>query len=102
KRFHVNGVAQTRLSALLGRVGVVLFSPDDVDLVKGGAGQRRRYLDMELSQVSPPYLQALQRYRQAMRQRNELLRRGVGDAALLSPWEEQLAAHASVILELRA
>ena len=63
KRFKINGVPQTRLSDILGRVNVVLFVPDDAALVKGAASVRRRFLDMELSQISPPYMAALQQYR---------------------------------------
>lgn len=101
KRFKINGVAQAKLSELLGKVGVVLFSPEDIELVKGGAGLRRRYLDMEVSQVSQPYLTALQGYRQALRQRNELLRRGARNAEVFLPWEEQLARHADAVVKLR-
>ena len=93
KRFRVDGVPQTRLSDILGRVCVVFFAPEDIGLVKGAASVRRLFLDMELSQVQPPYLRALQRYRQALRQRNELLRRQCTDGALLEPWELQLAEH---------
>lgn len=91
KRFKVDGVPQTRLSDILGRVCVVFFAPEDIGLVKGAASVRRLFLDMELSQVQPPYLRALQRYRQALRQRNELMRRQCADPDLLEPWEVQLA-----------
>ncbi len=101
KRFKVNGVSQTRLSDLLGKVSLVLFSPEDVQLIRGRAGPRRRYLDMELAQISPPYLSALQHYRQALKQRNELLRQRKMDPALLSPWEVQLCEQARVIHEHR-
>ena len=103
KRFRVDGVPQTRLSDILGRVCVVFFAPEDIGLVKGAASVRRLFLDMELSQVQPPYLRALQRYRQALRQRNELLRRQCTDGALLEPWELQLAEHGKkLITERRA
>src|SRR5690554_5183447 len=69
KRFKINGIAQPRVSDILGRIQVVFFSPEDIALVKGSASQRRRFLDMETSQINPGYLQALQQYRQALRQR---------------------------------
>lgn len=93
KRIKVNGVAQTRLSDMLGLVSVVMYSPEDLALVKGTASQRRRFLDMELSQLRPPYLYALQEYRKLLRQRNELLRAEKPDKDLLEVWDEQLARY---------
>lgn len=97
KRFKVNEVAQTRISDILGKVHLVFFSPEDVDLVRGSAAQRRRFLDMEISQIAPAYLHALQQYRQALRQRNELLRRPPVDPVQLDVWDAQLAAHGEVV-----
>lgn len=102
KRFKVNGVAQGRLSDLLGRLKVVLFCPDDVALVKGSASVRRRLMDMELSQLQPVYLAALQQYRQALRQRNELLRAAAPDGEMLDVWEVQLVRHGQTLMEARA
>lgn len=102
KRFKVNGVAQTRVSDILGKVNLVFFSPEDVDLVRGAASQRRRFLDMELSQLNPGYLNALQQYRQLLRQRNETLRKPDPDAALLDVWDEQLAAQGEALMKDRA
>ena len=102
KRFKINGVPQTRMSDILGKMTVVLFSPEDIGLIKGAASGRRRFLDMELSQVSPPYLHALQRYRQALRQRNELLRTDSPAPELIAPWDEQLGAHAETIVRERS
>lgn len=102
KRFKVNGVAQTRVSDVLGKIAVVLFSPEDVTLVKGTASHRRRFLDMALSQLDSTYLGALQRYRQALRQRNELLRVLRPDAALLDVWDVQLAQFGSDLVATRA
>jgi len=101
KRFKVNGVAQARLSEILGRIHVVLFSPEDVNLVKGSASQRRRFLDMELSQLHPGYLTALQQYRLVLRQRNELLRMPRPDADLVAAWDDQLARHGRLLIRGR-
>ncbi len=101
KRFKVNGVAQARVSDILGRLHVVFFSPEDIELVKGGAGERRRFLDMELSQVDASYLVSLQQYRQVLRQRNELLRRGHADPDLLAPWDAQLSVHGGALIVAR-
>lgn len=101
KRFRVNGVAQVRLSEILGKLNAVLFCPEDVELVHGAASARRQFMDMEISQVSPIYLAALQQYRQALRQRNELLKLSQPDPALLDVWAAQLAAHGAVIMRER-
>lgn len=101
KRIKINGVAQPRLSELLGKAPVVFFAPEDIGLVKGGAGVRRRYIDMALSQVSPVYLGALQKYRQVLRQRNELLRQPKVDSTLLGVWDEQLCGEAKRLMSER-
>ncbi|MBM3288858.1 MAG: DNA replication and repair protein RecF, partial [Candidatus Hydrogenedentes bacterium] len=101
KRIKVNGVNQTRVSDLLGTVRVVIFAPEDADLVRGSASNRRTFLDMELSQLHASYLHALQRYRHAMRQRNEILRQTNPDGALLDPWDAQLAEHGAALVRER-
>ncbi len=97
KRFKVNGAVQDRVSDILGKVHVVFFSPEDVELVRGAGAVRRRFLDMELSQLSGRYLHALQQYRQVLRQRNELLKAPRPDESLLAIWEQQLARHGAII-----
>jgi len=101
RRFKVQGVAQTRTSDLLGQAHVVFFSPEDVDIVRGTAAVRRRFLDMELSQLMPAYLNALQQFRLILRQRNELLRARKVDEAQLEAWDTPLIQHASVLIRER-
>ena len=102
KRVKVNGVPQTRMSDILGKVRVIFLAPEDIALVKGSASIRRKFLDMELSQLSPAYLNALQQYRQVLRQRNELLRTGRPDLGLLDVWDEQLVRQGRLIIHERA
>jgi DNA replication and repair protein RecF len=101
KRFKVNGVPQTRVSDILGKVNVVFFSPEDVLMVRGSASSRRRFLDIELSQLSPSYLRALQQYHQILRQRNELLKAERPDPDLIDAWDQQLARHGRTLVEQR-
>lgn len=101
KRFKVNGVAQTRVSDILGKLTVTFFSPEDISLVKAGASVRRKFMDMELSQLSPGYLAALQKHRQVLRQRNELLRAKNPDHDLLAAWDAQLAQHGALLMAER-
>ena len=101
KRVTVDGVEQERLADAIGGAGTVLFSPSDMAIVAGAPGERRRYLDIVLSLNVPGYLPALQRYRQVLRHRNALLRRGAaGDA--LAPWDAALAEWGGRVAALRA
>jgi len=74
KRVKVDGRESKRLSDLLGHFSIVAFSPEDLDLVRGGPQLRRRYLDVLLCQFSREYLEALRHYNGALKQRNSLLK----------------------------
>lgn len=101
KKVTVNGHEPDRLSDAIGRVGAVVFTGSDLEIVRGSPGARRRFLDILLSLVEPGYLSNLQRYRQTVAQRNELLRDGAGRDGLAA-WDEGLVAHGSRVLEARA
>ena len=101
KKVVVNGAEPERLGDALGLVGAVIFSPVDVELVAGGPGERRRFLDIVLSLAEPGYLGALQRYRQALFQRNTLLRQGA-TRALVQAFDDTLIASGSRVIGARA
>jgi DNA replication and repair protein RecF len=101
KKVTVNGAEPERLGAALGLVGAVIFSPADVELVAGGPGERRRFLDIVLSLAEPGYLAALQRYRHALFQRNTLLRQG-SPRALVQAFDDALVASGSRVVAARA
>ncbi len=99
RRIRVNGVDK-RAVDVLGQLNVVLFLPQDIDLVAGAPALRRRYLDATLCQVDPAYTRHLQRYNRVLVQRNHLLRRlreRRDDAAHLSYWDEQLARWGALV-----
>ncbi len=104
KRFKLNGVAR-RASDVIGAITAVLFTTDDMELVKGSPSGRRRYLDVMLSQIDHRYLRALQRYTKVVTQRNALLKR-IQDAAAtrdeLPYWDEELARDGATLLTARA
>jgi DNA replication and repair protein RecF len=100
KKVTVNGAEPERLGDALGQVGAVIFSPSDVEIVAGGPGGRRRFLDIVLSLAEPGYLGALQRYRQTLFQRNTLLRRG-SPRALVEVWDEGLVTAGSRVVAAR-
>ncbi|HEY8426448.1 MAG TPA: DNA replication/repair protein RecF [Limnochordales bacterium] len=93
--FRLNGKAVTRHADVLGTLAALWFSPDEVDVVRGGPAHRRRFLDLTLAQADPLYRAALLRYAQVLRQRNGLLRVAAKGAstspALLATWDEELA-----------
>jgi DNA replication and repair protein RecF len=101
KRVTVDGVETDRLGDAIGRVGSVIFSPSDVGIVNGGPGERRRFLDIVLSLNRPGYLDALQKYRHVLRQRNALLRDG-RNGGVLEAWDDALLESGALISAVRA
>jgi len=104
KEILVNGVKR-RLSDLAGQVNVVLFLPQDLTLIEGSPSDRRRYVDVALSQVDSTYSFALGEYGKVLTQRNALLKqlgeRG-GAEAQLDFWDERLGEHGGQIVTARA
>ena len=99
KTIRVDRVRKRRAD-LAGRLNVVLFMPQDVELVAGPPAGRRRYLDATLCQVDGAYCIALERYNEALRQRNAALRHlrdEGGDPAQLAPFEEVLAREGVIV-----
>lgn len=104
KRIKVNGVNKRALD-LLGNLNVVLFLPEDLNLVFGSPGDRRRYLDTTLSQIDPKYSRALSQYGNVLEQRNALLkefRERSYSAAELEPWNNKLVENGAYIMARRA
>ena len=104
KTILVNGYPSKR-SELIGRFHVVVFSPEDLSLVKNGPQYRRKFMDMELSQVDAVYLHNLQQYYHVLRQRNQLLKveknpQTVADT--IFAWDQQLVYYGLRIMEKRA
>jgi DNA replication and repair protein RecF len=102
KTLLVNGKKQKKLSSLLGRLPAVVFSPDDLFLVKGGPSLRRRYLDTMMFQMDAGYLAHLQQYERTLKQRNSLLRQRVDQLeSQLAIWDLPLAEHGAAIMQRR-
>jgi DNA replication and repair protein RecF len=99
KQVRVNGVAKRALDAV-GVLSVVLFLPQDIELVAGSPHLRRRYLDDAIGQIDPRYRRELGRYEKVLTQRNCLLRslRGRGnDSEQLAFWDQRLSEHGAYI-----
>jgi DNA replication and repair protein RecF len=104
KQVRVNDTPRRALD-LVGRLRMVLFLPEDIALVAGAPGERRRYLDIALCQVSHTYCRALGEYNRAMAQRNALLKRlrdEGGDPGQLNFWDERMAEQGSVLFHQRS
>ncbi|MBQ8973169.1 MAG: DNA replication/repair protein RecF [Clostridia bacterium] len=104
RHIKIAGQEASRSGELLGHVTGVLFSPEDLRTVKDGPAERRRFVDMTLSQLQPAYYYSMQRYNRALKQRNELLREAASNVSLyatLDAWDEQLAAHGAELMHFR-
>ena len=104
KNVMIGGRRAERIGELFGHVFSVLFSPEDLQTVKGGPSERRRFIDMQLSQLRPVYFYSLQSYVHALGQRNALLRALAERPALadtLDSWDEQLAREGAKIVKGR-
>lgn len=105
KTVKINTVKHERIGDLVGQLNAVIFSSADIDMVRGEPSLRRRFLNLEVSQVSPQYVYALGRYKRVLNQRNNLLREiklGGGSAEGLEVWDGQLAAYGATVMKRRA
>lgn len=104
KVIAINGQKIKKASELLGILNVVLFSPEDLSIIKNGPSERRRFVDMELCQLDPFYLYNLNHYNKIVDQRNSLLKDLYLNPSLrdtLSIWDSQLVSFGSKIIERR-
>ena len=105
KKAFIDEQPVDRLSRFIGAFNAVLFSPEDVDLVLRDPSQRRRLLDVLVSQSSASYLSDLDAYRRSLAQRNQLLREQAGrvkqNPAQLLPWDHQLAEAGGRLIQRR-
>jgi len=93
KCVQIDGQVANSVARVVGEAPAVLFTPDDLEIVKGSPGVRRRLLNVAIAQITPRYLDDLHRYRRALSQRNELLKQVAqdkADGATLAPWTNQL------------
>lgn len=99
KCVSINGMPLTRLGELMGVVATVLFSPEQMSIVKEAPGERRRFMDIALCQLSKPYFYLLNRYNRILSQRNKLIKSG--SAGGLEVWDMQLAREGARIVKTR-
>lgn len=104
KQFKRNKKEYERLSDHIGFIPLVMVSPADSELILGGSEERRRFMDIVISQFDKHYLDALIRYNTALQQRNALLKQEppVTDNALFEIWEEQMDHYGRAVFESRS
>lgn len=105
RRIYKNGYRINKISELIGNFKSVLFSPDDLSLVKGGPEERRAFLNIAISQKNPTYIKYYSAYKAAMEQKNILLKNAKQglffDADEIKSWSRSMAEYASYIYLMR-
>lgn len=104
KQIFLNGIKLKKLSELLGNINVVIFTPDDINIMKGSAQNRRKFLDVMISQLRPNYMHLLTLYTKTLEQRNNYLKQiklENKDESLLDIWDEKLVEYGTKIFEYR-
>ena len=104
KQISVNGIKIKRLSELLGNINIVIFTPDDINILKNGPDKRRRFLNMMIGQLRPNYIYNLNMYLNTMEERNNYLRQireNNKSVELLDIWDEKLAEYGEIVFKYR-
>ena len=104
KMIEINGIKIKKLSELLGNINVVIFTPDDINIIKGGPSGRRKFLDIMIGQLKPAYVYNLNMYLSYLEQRNNYLKQIKLDNKsdqMLEIWDEKLAEYAEKVYNYR-
>ena len=102
--FYINNVKLSIISVMVGNINIVIFTPDDIDIIKDGPQRRRKFIDMMISSLRPNYIHLLNTYNKNLEQRNNYLRQikfEKKDPKMLDIWDEQLAIYSYKIYEYR-
>lgn len=104
KGIAINGVPIKKASELFGIANVVCFSPEDLNIIKNGPSERRRFIDMELCQLNKLYVHSLVQYNKVLVQRNKLLKELAfrpDYEATLDVWDMQLVNYGTEVMKFR-
>lgn len=106
KKAKYNHIEMDRLSEYIGKINVVMFAPEDLELIKGNPKDRRNFLDVEMGQISKDYLFQLQQYKKILKQRNDLLKtlqkQQHKDVLLLDVITDQLIDYQQPLMDYRS
>jgi DNA replication and repair protein RecF len=104
KKITLNGIPVKKVGNLMGNLNAVMFSPEDMLIIKEGPSERRRFIDISMSQLKPAYFYDLQQYARILAQRNNLLKEIEKNKSLsgtLDIWNENLVKTGSRIIKKR-
>lgn len=101
KHFKRNKKEYKRLSQHIGLVPLIYVSPSDSSLIEGGSEERRRLMDVVISQYDHSYIELLSNYNKALQQRNALLKMEEPDSSLLDIWEQEMARNGELLFQKR-
>ena len=104
KGIAINKIPIRKASELFGIINIVFFSPEDLNIIKNGPAERRRFIDLELAQLDKLYLSDLSNYNRIINQRNKLLKDVYNRNDLLETleiWDLQLIQYGNKIIERR-
>lgn len=101
KAITVDGVKIRRTSELLDKVHIIIFSPEDLKIVKDEPTKRRNFIDREICQIRPRYVSDLNQYRRALKQRNACLKEETVDEGVLDIWDRELVQYGSRVVRMR-
>lgn len=104
KVIALNGSKIRKATEILGILNVVLFSPEDLSIIKNGPSERRKFIDIELCQLDSIYLYNLTKYNKIVEQRNKLIKDSYDNRELLDTlniWDMQLVSYGNMIIEKR-
>ncbi len=104
KAAAINKIPINKLGELFGCINIVMFSPEDLQLVKSSPKERRRFIDIELCQIDRLYYYALKQYHKVLKQRNVALKQYARnrDLSAIDIWDEQLEEYAKEIIKKRS
>ena len=104
KGVAIDGISIKKSTELFGMINMIFFSPEDLSIVKNGPGERRRFMDMEICQLSRIYYNNLQNYNKVLEQRNNLIRQIYFQPSLkdtLEVWDDQLVSFGTAVIRER-
>jgi len=104
KKFNINGIPAKRTSDILGKNYIVLFTPEDISILKNEPSKRRRFLNIMISQLRPMYVHLLNQYNKTIEQRNIYLKQIKYEGKPISNldiWDEQIVEIGTKIYEYR-
>lgn len=104
KKFFINEIPVRKLSEIIGKINIVLFNPEDIEILKNEPTRRRKFLNIMISQLRPKYIYLMSEYSKALEQRNNYLKQIKEENKsqdLLDIWDEKLAEYGEIIYRYR-